>query len=66
MNNIPTSNKGSAFVRLPSGAIYYGKDGAYHQIQTYATFLNMGGNASNTLDVPYDFLQYSTAGNPIQ
>jgi hypothetical protein len=66
LSRFATRNNNVAFVRLPNGTIFYGKEGAYHQILTYSTFLNLGGNANNTLDVPYDFLEYSTPGNTIQ
>jgi hypothetical protein len=66
MGKLPTRNNAISFVRLPNGTIFYGKDGANHQILTYSTFLSLGGNSGNTLDVPYDFLDYTVSGASLQ
>jgi hypothetical protein len=66
MSKFFTRSNAVSFVRLPNGTIFYGKDGTNHQILTYSTFLNLGGNTSNTLDVPYDFLDYTAPGNSLQ
>lgn len=55
----PFSNRSNAvtFARLPNGSIFYGNSGKAHQILAYSTFISLGGNSANTLDVPFDFLQ---------
>jgi hypothetical protein len=65
LNRLSSKNTIMTFVRLPNGTIFYGKDGSSHQVLTYSSFLALGGNASNTLDVPYDFLQYTTPGSSL-
>jgi hypothetical protein len=67
LTRFKTQIKSALFARLPNGSIFYAKDGAGHQVLTYNTFLELGGNTQNTIDVPYDFLTYiANSSSPIQ
>lgn len=54
------------FARTPNGAIYYAKDAKAHQVSSYSSFLRLGGNSQNTMNVSPDFTSYVTVGQPIQ
>lgn len=64
LNSIQT-NKSFVFARIPSGVIYYPANGSMHPVLSYASFLKLGGNSNNTIDVSSDFSSYSLIGDPI-
>jgi hypothetical protein len=67
LDTLPTiqTSKTMTFARLPSGLIYYSSSNQAHLINTYATFLSLGGNTNNTVDVSSDFSTYVTVGSSI-
>ena len=56
-------NSSVRFIRDPAtGVIYYGEGGKKQPIFSYAAFIRMGGNTSNTLDVSNEFITASPTG----
>lgn len=62
-NNIP--EPATQFARTPSGSIYYGSGGSAHLINSYSTFLSLGGTTANTMNVLNDFIANVPVGTSI-
>jgi hypothetical protein len=65
LGRLPTPSQTVAhFGRAPSGVIYYASGGTKHPL-SWQKFLALGGNSSNTIDLPNDFLELSPTGSPM-
>jgi hypothetical protein len=62
--NVSSSVALGRFVRNETnGGVYYGSGGTYHYIGSYNTFLSMGGNMQNLINVYPDFFTNLTQGS---
>lgn len=48
---------------LYNGTVYYGSGGVKHPIATYNSYLQLGGNASNTFNATKDFIDAAPTGS---
>ncbi len=66
LNQNTINRQAPVFVRNEhTGVIYYGSNGKKRPIYSYAAFLRMGGNSTNTQNVSMEFLVASPDGVPI-
>lgn len=66
IRSIPASPQtASRFMRADNGVIYYGQGGQKRPIYSYAAFLRLGGNGTNTPTVPQALLNQAPTGPAI-
>lgn len=56
------TNKSFTFARTPNGQIFFTNNNVLHPIRSYNTFIGLGGNSNNTIDVSGDLPTYATIG----